>query len=117
MQFLKFLLPWGDKMKKKEMTNYTKTKIFTIILCLIVIILTLFVQLRGQNTIQERCSYLDPIIVDLFAFGFAIFLVIEGTYRISEHKNMGLKKQLTRSIRISVGFAIITIHLLQVLAK
>ena len=87
------------------------------ILCLIIIVATLIVQLIGQSTIQGRCSYLDPIIVDLFAFGFALFLVIEGTYRISEHKNMGLKKQLTRSIRIAVGFAIITIHLLQVLAK
>jgi len=104
-------------MKKKRMKAYTKTKLFTAGLCLIVIIIALVVQLKGQGFVQEGCSYLDPITIDLFAFAVAIFLVIEGAYRISEHKNMGLKKQLTRSIRIAVGCAIITIHFLQFFAK
>jgi len=99
------------------MKAYTKTKLFTAGLCLVVIIVALTVQLRGQSFIQGGCSYLDPIIVDLLAFAVAIFLVIEGTYRLSEHKNMGLKRQLTRSIRIAIGCAIITIHVLQFFAK
>jgi len=104
-------------MKKKRMKAYTKTKLFTASLCLIVIIVALTVQLRGQSFVQGGCSYLDPITVDLLAFAVAIFLVIEGTYRLTEHKNMGLKGQLTRSIRIAVGCAIITIHILQFFAK
>ena len=99
------------------MKAYTKTKLFTAGLCLVVIIVALTVQLRGQSFVQGGCSYLDPITVDLLAFAVAIFLVIEGTYRLSEHKNMGLKRQLTRSIRIAIGCAIITIHVLQFFAK
>lgn len=104
-------------MKKKEMTNYTKTRIFTVVLCLIVIVVSFFVQLKGQSFVESGCSYLDPITIDLLAFGIAVFLVVEGVYRISEHKNMGLKKQLTRSIRIAIGCAIMTIHFLQFFAK
>ncbi len=104
-------------MKKKEMKTYTKTKLFTAGLCLIVIIIALIIQLKGQSFAQGGCSYLDPIIIDLLAFAVAIFLVIEGIYRLNEHKNMGLKGQLTRSIRIAVGCAIITIHVLQFFAK
>lgn len=104
-------------MKKKRMKAYTKTKLFTAGLCLIVIIIALTVQLKGQSFVQGGCSYLDPITIDLLAFAVAIFLVIEGVYRLSEHKNMGLKRQFTRSIRIAVGCAIITIHVLQFFAK
>ena len=104
-------------MKKKEMTNYTKTRLFTIILCLIVITVALVVQLTGQNFTKGGCSYLDPITIDLLAFIVAIFLVIEGVCRMSEHKNMGIKKQLTRSVRIAIGCAIITIHVLQFFHK
>ncbi len=104
-------------MKKKRMKAYTKTKLFTVGLCLIVITVALVVQLRGQSFVKGGCSYLDPITIDLLAFIVAIFLVIEGIYRMSEHKNMGLKKQLTRIIRIAIGCAIITIHVLQFFAK
>jgi len=99
------------------MKNYTKTKIFTAILCLAVILLTLFVQLRGQDSSGNGCSYLDPVTIDLLAFLIAIFLIIEGIYRISEHKNMLYRHQLTRSIRIAIGCAIIAIHILQVVHK
>ncbi|MCK5149547.1 hypothetical protein KAJ87_01325 [Candidatus Pacearchaeota archaeon] len=104
-------------MKKKRMTSFTKTKIFTGILCLLVIIIVMSVQLIGQESVNSGCSYLDPITMDLLAFSIAIFLIIEGVYRISEHKNMGIKKQLTRSIRIAIGCGIMTIHILQFLAK
>ena len=104
-------------MKKEGVTNYTKTRIFTGILCLIVIIAALTVQLTGQNFAKGGCSYLDPITIDLLAFFVAIFLVVEGVCRISEHKNMGIKRQFTRSVRIAIGCAIITIHVLQFFHK
>ena len=104
-------------MKKKRMKPYLRTKLFTIGLCLIVIIVSLIVQLKGESFVQEGCSYLDPITIDLLAFSVAIFLVIEGICRLREHKNMGLKGQFSRSIRIAIGCAIITIHVLQFFAK
>jgi hypothetical protein len=99
------------------MKNYTKIKIYTFSFCFLVIILALIVQLKGQSFLSSGCSYLDPITIDLLAFGVAVFLLIEGVYRINEHKNMGVKKQLTRIIRIGIGCAIITLHVLQVLYK
>lgn len=99
------------------MKNYTKIKIYTLIFCIFIIIIALFVQLKGQNLISQGCSYLDPITIDLLAFGIAVFLVIEGIYRINEHKNMGIKKQFTRIIRVGIGCAIITLHVLQFLHK
>ncbi len=99
------------------MTPYTKTKFFTISLCLIAIIIALTIQLTGQSFVEGGCSYLDPITIDLLAFVFAIFLVVEGIFRLGEHKNMGLRKQFTRSLRIAIGCAIITIYVLQFFAK
>ena len=98
------------------MKNYTKIKFYTFAFCIFVIILALFVQLRGQSFLKG-CSYLDPVTIDLLAFGIAVFLVFEGIYRINEHKNMGLKKQFTRIVRVGIGCAIITLHVLQFLYK
>ena len=99
------------------MKNYTKIKLYTLIFCILIIILVLFVQLKRQNFLSKGCSYLDPITIDLLAFGVAVFLVIEGIYRINEHKNMGVKKQFTRIVRVGIGCAIITLHVLQFLYK
>ena len=99
------------------MKNYTKIKLYTFTFCILVIIVALFVQLKGQSFLSKGCSYLDPVTIDLLAFGVAVFLVIEGIYRINEHKNMGLKKQFTRIVRVGIGCAIITLHVLQFLHK
>ena len=99
------------------MKNYLKIKIFTIAFCIIIILIALFIQLNGQNLLPQKCSYLDPITIDLLAFIVGIFLVIEGIYRINEHKNMGLRKQFTRIIRVGIGCTIITLHVLQFLHK
>ena len=80
------------------------------------IVSSIYVQLNA-DVVENSCSYFDPITVDLLAFLLSIFLIFEGSYRIYEHKNISLKKQLTRSIRISFGFAILTIHIIQVLYK
>ena len=99
------------------MKNIHKTLIFTSILSLLSILSALFIQLKGKSPVLSACSYLDPITIDLFAFLIALFLVIEGFARIFEHPNASLKRQSTRMIRIAIGFAIITIHVLQFFAK
>ncbi len=102
---------------KKVMKNSTKTMIFTIGLSGLTILIAIFVQLFGQSKVTLVCSYLDPILIDVLAFSAAIFLVVEGIYRIIEHKDAQLKRQFTRSIRIAFGCAIITLHVIQFFYK
>ena len=75
------------------------------------------VQLRGQNNVEKGCSYLDPILIDILAFCVALFLVIEGIYSIFKHKGEPLKSQITRSVRIAIGFTILTLHTMQFIHK
>ncbi len=98
------------------MKNIEKTWLFTGLLSLATIITAAIVQLRGEKGLS-LCSYLDPIIVDVLAFASALFLIIEGSYRIMEHSHAPLKLQFTRSIRIAFGFAILTLHIMQFLHK
>ena len=98
------------------MKNLTKTLLATLVLCLIAISFTLYTQLKDQVSFNG-CSYLDPIAIDIFALLVAIFLIVEGYIRIIEHPRASLKKQLTRPIRIAIGSAIITVHILQFMHK
>lgn len=98
------------------MKHITKTILFTSILSAITIITAFLVQKQGEETIS-RCSYLDPITVDILAFLAAVFLVVEGIYRIDEHTNAPLRNQMTRAIRIAFGCAIITLHVMQFIHK
>jgi uncharacterized integral membrane protein len=98
------------------MKNLTKTLIFTFIISLLMIISAFFVQVNANNK-TLKCSYFDPVIVDILAFFGAFFLIIEGFYRIFEHKTKSLKNQISRSIRIAFGFSIITLHIIQLLNK
>ena len=99
------------------MKNLTRTAIFTSVLSGITILIAAIVQFNGQNKIVLACSYLDPALIDILAFSAALFLVVEGIYRIWEHKNASLKKQFTRSIRIAFGCAILTLHIIQFFYK
>jgi len=103
--------------EKNRLTNYTKTFIFTIIVTLFAVVLTAMVQLNGQNGLFPNASYLDPIYIDVAAFAAAFFFIIEGTWRISEHKNASWKRQFTRSLRIAFGFGILTVHIIQLFYK
>jgi len=98
------------------MKNSTKTLIFTLVLSLVVIVVAFFVQLKAQIELTN-CSYLDPITVDILAFSAGLFLVIEGICRLLEHKSATLKRQFTRSIRIALGLAILTLHVMQFIHK
>ena len=98
------------------MKNLNKTLLFTLGLVIVVVIFAYFMQSNQQNSVNG-CSYLDPFTVDILAFSIAIFLVIEGLARIFEHPNASLKRQLTRPLRIAIGAAIITIHIMQFIHK
>ena len=100
-----------------EEKRLKKTLIITTIVSLIVIISVILIQLLGQSKIVQGCSYLDPMTIDLLAFCAALFLVIEGFARILEHPNATIPRQSTRMIRIAFGFAIITLHIIQVIHK
>lgn len=99
------------------MKNSTKTLLFTLACCATSILVAGYTQLNGQSEVGDRASYLDPFLVDILAFAVAIFLVIEGIVRIVVNKDAELKSQATRSLRMAVGFAIITIHSIQVFYK
>ena len=99
------------------MKNLNKTLLFTLLLCFAVISVSIYVQLQGQGVIGDGCSYLDPITIDILAFMVALFLVIEGTTKIIGHPNAALKRQFTRTMRIAIGCAILTIHIMQFMHK
>ena len=88
-----------------------------IVVSVFVILLSAIVQIKGQNKIAYACSYLDPIIVDILALSAALFLIVEGFVKISKNSKQSLRQQLTRIIRISFGFAILTLHTIQILHK
>ncbi|MDD5193358.1 MAG: hypothetical protein PHF67_02110 [Candidatus Nanoarchaeia archaeon] len=106
-----------SKNKAKKERGLKKTLILAIVVSIITIITAIIIQLSGQSKITEKCSYLDPWIIDLLAFSTALFLVIEGFARIIEHPHSSIKRQLTRIIRIAFGFSILTLHIIQFLHK
>lgn len=99
------------------MQNKIKTLIFNFFLISVTVFTSLSVQLRGETKIDNRCSYLDPISVDILAFLVGLFLVFEGMYKMYNEKYAPLKKQLTRSLRVAFGCAILTLHILQFMHK
>ncbi len=76
----------------------------------------MLIQLNAQSKI-ELCSYLDPIVIDIFALIFGLFLVIEGLAGIYEHPSASSKRQFTRIVRVAMGFAILTLHIMQFVHK
>jgi hypothetical protein len=102
---------------KKENNNLRKTIILTVILCLIIIVFVSYIQLHGQSKITSRCSYLDPITIDLLAFVAALFLFFEGLVKIFKHPNATVRSQLTRIFRVTFGCAIMTLHIIQFFYK
>lgn len=96
--------------------KFRKTLFFTFGMSLASIILAIYIQLTGQGSVNG-CSYLDPISVDFLAFLASLFLIIEGLGRIYEHPHASMTRQFTRIIRVSAGFAILTLHIMQFVHK
>ncbi len=97
--------------------TYYQSIILTIVLSLIVILFDIYLQIYQVSNIYEKCSYLDPWIVDLLAFGVGIFLVIDGFCSIIKNKADPIVKNYSRIIRILIGISILTLHVLQFLHK
>ena len=87
------------------------------IICLFTMFLISYVQINGQKEIDKNASYFDPITIDFLAFLLSGFLIIEGIYRIIEHRDAHVSRQFTRSIRVAIGFGVLTTHIIQALFK
>ena|SRR3989338_3214150 len=98
------------------MTSAKKSLIFAGVLSTITMITAYTVQSTANSDIP-KCSYLDPIAVDILAFLAAVFLVVEGVYSIILHTEEPFKNQFSRSLRIAFGCAILTLHTMQFLHK
>lgn len=98
------------------MNSSRKALLLAGFLSLFASMLAFLVQNNGERSVN-RCSYLDPLLIDIFAFMAAVFLVIEGIYTIVMHQKDTLKWQILACIRIAIGFAIITLHIMQVVHK
>ena len=48
-----------------EMKNKTKTAIFTVGLSLITVLTVALVQARADESLTVKCSYLDPVTIDI----------------------------------------------------
>jgi len=101
----------------EESRRLRKTLLITFTVCIAVIVFVTYIQITGQNKITSGCSYLDPITIDLLAFFAALFLFVEGFFRIVEHPGASLPRQFTRIIRIAFGCAIMTLHIIQFMHK
>ena len=55
------------------MKNSQKTLVLAIVFSVITVVTAYIIQLNANSSIVQ-CSYLDPIAVDVLAFGAAIFL-------------------------------------------
>jgi hypothetical protein len=97
-------------------SNFSKTLLITCLLSLGSIFAAFKIQSEA-NLAVGSCSYLDPITVDIWAVVFALFLILEGSWDIFRHKDYPFKSQLTKSIRVSLGFSILTIHIMQFIHK
>ena len=97
-------------------TEFSKTIMVTIGLSIFTSFVAFLIQNKANHSVIS-CSYLDPISIDICASAFAIFLIIEGFFDIFRHKQSSLRSQFTRSVRVCLGAAIFTIHLMQFIHK
>jgi hypothetical protein len=100
---------------KKNISLY-RTLLVTCLFSLGCIFVAFMIQNQANHSVTS-CSYLDPISVDILATIFAFFLISEGLFDIFRCKHYPLKSQLTKSIRVGLGFAILTIHVMQFIHK
>ena len=97
--------------------NFNKTILMTVALSMLFAVASISTQVAGQNKLTTPCSYIDPVTINILAFIVTLFLMIEGIYKIYQEREIALKKQITRSLRVAAGFAIFVMHILQVLYK
>jgi len=97
-------------------SNVKKIILFALFMSLVFSFTAYLIQINnGIN--QYSCSYLDPLGIDIFAFLIGVFLIIESAVSILKDRKALFKYNITRCLRMSVGFSIITIHIMQVIHK
>jgi len=94
------------------MKPFPRALLFALLLSAITIVGAYLLQTYATDGLPP-CSYLDPPIIDYLAFSAAVFLVIEGAYRLRQHATDLLSSQWTRAFRIAFGCAILTLHAMQ----
>jgi hypothetical protein len=105
-------------MTNKYKEGLRKALVATGIFSISAIVFAYFVQRKAENNLSgTRCSYLDPISIDILAFTAGIFLICDGLYELLEHKDLSQKARIMVSIRVAFGFAIVTLHTMQFIHK
>lgn len=90
---------------------------FTGLLSTAAVAAAFFTQRRAEGNLVEKCSYVDPALIDVLAFAAAVFLVVEGLHQIVEHDHWSRTDRIGIAVRIAFGFAILTLHTMQVFYK
>ena len=93
-----------------------RNSIFAFVSAALATSIALFVQINQQSDLP-KCSYLDPVYIDLLAFAAAVFLILESLYKIFLDLDKPLKHNYTRFIRLGFGFGILALHIMQFLHK
>ena len=76
------------------------------------------IQKQSENKQGDlKCSYLDPISIDIVALGASIFLICEGLYQIYFYKDLSFTGKILISIRTAFAFSILTLHIMQFIHK
>jgi len=73
----------------------------------------IYVFKKNLKNLTLNCSFLDPIIVDVFALLGGAFLIIEGMWSIVKLPASD-SRQNFRVIRVLFGVAVFTIHVMQI---
>ena len=98
------------------MKNPLKTYLLTGLSSLSIIVVVILLQVTAEKSLS-KCSYLDPITIDILAFCGGLFLIVEGLFSIHKNENNKVVTQLTRITRVTLGVAIVTIHIIQFIHK
>ena len=97
-------------------SNFQKTLQVTFAFSLACSIGAFLIQSHANKS-TNACSYLDPITIDIVAFLFGLFLLMEGLLDISQHRLSRVREQWARSFRVGIGCSILVIHIMQFLHK
>jgi len=103
-----FFVMHVDRLKRTFLVAFTLSFLTSLIV---------YIVQSHSNAVTDSCSYLDPIVIDILAFCAGTFLIVESTVDIFKHKNSMVRCQLTRCVRMALGFSILTIHILQFIHK
>ena len=79
----------NSKGKNKSKNDFKKVLISTFLLSLLIVLFDIYIQLNSMNSIAQKCSYLDPWIIDFLAFFASIFLIVEGFEKKISRRNWG----------------------------